>query len=230
MNVGERMSIDSPPANLLHPENVRRVARRRLPSLSPAGHTSSPEITRGDHDLNPEMVSWLEPGVQYRDAAVLVPLVNRSNGLHAMFIQRADGPDAHAGQVAFPGGKVEREDDGAVAAALRETEEETGVAPEFVEVLGLLDYYRTGTRFEISPVLAIVSEGFELRPDPVEVADIFEVPLSFLMDPINHKTDSRVWKGKQRYFYAMPYQGRYIWGATAGILRNMYERLFADPA
>jgi len=212
----------------LHADGLRGLASRHLAQDAPVASTSSPEIaTKGDHDLNPEMTSWLEEGVEYRDAAVLVPLVDRPQGLQALFIQRAEGPDAHAGQVAFPGGKVERHDAGPVAAALREAEEETGVAQDFVEVLGFLDYYRTGTLFRISPVVGIVREGFTLVPDPVEVADIFEVPLSFLMNPDNHMRDSRMWKGKRRHFYAMPYGERYIWGATAGILRNMFERLYA---
>ena len=214
---------------LLDADALRRLARRRLAQSAPVASTSSPEIAaKGDHELNPEMTSWLEPGIEYRDAAVLVPIVDRLDGLHALFIRRADGPDAHAGQVAFPGGKIEHHDDGPIDAALREAEEETGLAQRFVEVLGFLDFYRTGTRFRIAPVLGIVSEGFTLVPDPVEVAEIFEVPLSFLMDPVNHKKDSRVWKGKERFFYAMPYEDRYIWGATAGILRNMFERLYSD--
>lgn len=223
------MSYLKPEPRLLEADVVRRLARARLAQDHPAAMTSSLQFSsKGDHELNPEMESWLEPGETYRDAAVLVPLVNRPGGLNALFIQRTDSPDAHGGQVAFPGGKVERSDTDSIAAALRETHEETGVSHEFVEVIGLLDHYRTGTRFKIAPVVGIVSEGFELVPDPVEVADIFEVPLSFLMDPSNHRTESRVWKGKKRYFYAMPYQDRYIWGATAGILRNLFERLFAD--
>lgn len=208
---------------------LRGLARGRLAQDAPLGQTSSPELAgKGDHELNPEMTSWLEPGIVYREAAVLVPLVNRPAGLNVLLIQRTDGPDDHAGQIAFPGGKVEPHDGTAIEAALRETHEETGLAREFVEVLGFLDTYRTGTRFEIAPVVGIVEEGFSLVPEPLEVADIFEVPLAFLMDPANHRTDSRVWKGKRRHFYAMPYGERYIWGATAGILRNMFERLYAD--
>lgn len=224
------MSADNPIAPaLLAPDHLRRLARQRLPQSAPEASTSSPEMAgKGDHELNPEMTSWLEPGVVYRDAAVLVPLVDRPSGLHALFIQRTHGPDAHSGQVAFPGGKIEHHDPGPMEAALREAEEETGVTQDFVEVLGFLDFYRTGTRFRIAPVVGIVREGFTLVPDPIEVAEIFEVPLAFLMDPANHQTDSRVWKGRERFFYAMPYGERYIWGATAGILRNMFERLYED--
>ena len=220
------MKTPAPVLELSDAATLRALAKMRLAKDGPEGRTSSPEIAaRGDHDLNPEMTSWLEPGMRYRGAAVLVPVIDRPQGLQVLFIQRTEGPDAHSGQIAFPGGKIERHDTGAVAAALRETHEETGLAHEFVEVLGFLDAYRTGTRFEISPVVGIVSEGFDLVPEPLEVADIFEVPLAFFMDPANHQTDSRIWRGKRRHFYAMPYQDRYIWGATAGILRNLFERL-----
>lgn len=210
---------------------LRKLARGRLDSDEPRGVTSSPEIAgRSDYDLNPEMTSWLDPDVTYRDAAVLVPLVMRAHGLQVLLIQRTESPDAHGGQISFPGGKIETHDPGPIEAALRETHEEVGLPERFVEVLGFLDAYRTGTGFKIAPVVGLVQEGFSLVPEPLEVADIFEVPLSFLMDPANHRTDSRVWKGKRRYFYAMPYEDRYIWGATAGILRNMFERLYHDGA
>lgn len=212
---------------LLTPDELRRLARRHLGRNTPLGKTSSRQLAgKGDHELNPEMASWLEPGVKYREAAVLVPLVNRTTGLNVLLIQRTEAPDAHGGQIAFPGGKLEAHDRGPADAALRETHEETGLAREFVEVLGFLDAYRTGTRFEIAPVVALVEEGFTLVPEPLEVAEIFEVPLAFLMNPANHRTDSRVWNGKRRHFYAMPYGERYIWGATAGILRNMFERFY----
>lgn len=210
-------------------QKVRELALGRLDPDAPRGATSSPELAgRSDYDLNPEMTSWLDPDLAYRDAAVLVPLVMRSHGLQVLLIKRTDGPDAHAGQISFPGGKVETHDPGPVEAALRETHEEVGLLDRYVEVLGFLDAYRTGTGFKIAPVVGLVEEGFSLVPAPDEVADIFEVPLAFLMDPANHRTDSRVWKGKRRYFYAMPYEDRYIWGATAGILRNMFERLYHD--
>ncbi|MGI9414803.1 MAG: NUDIX hydrolase, partial [Hyphomicrobiales bacterium] len=216
-------------SSLYSAPEVRQLARHRLDPDMPRGTTSSPELAgRSDYDLNPEMASWLDPDQPYRDAAVLVPLVNRGHGLQVMFIQRTESPDAHGGQIAFPGGKVEHHDPGPLEAALRETEEEVGLRHHYVEVLGFLDAYRTGTGFRIAPVVGLVEEGFSLVPAPDEVADIFEVPLAFLMDPANHKTDSRVWKGKRRYFYAMPYQDRYIWGATAGILRNMFERFYGD--
>jgi 8-oxo-dGTP pyrophosphatase MutT (NUDIX family) len=202
-------------------------ARRRLDATAQQTTTSSPQLVgRGDHDLNPDETSWLDPGQRFREAAVLVPLVDRGHELKVLFTQRTEELPTHPGQISFPGGKIDPHDRTPLAAALRETEEETGIARSFVDVVGYLDGYRTGTGFRITPVVAIVREGFRLAPEPGEVADVFEVPLSFLMDPVNHQTDSAIWRGKRRYFYAMPYDGRYIWGATAGILRNLFERVY----
>jgi 8-oxo-dGTP pyrophosphatase MutT (NUDIX family) len=133
---------------------------------------------------------------------------------------------SHSGQVAFPGGKI---DDGEtpLAAALREAREEIGLAPRFVEPLGWLDPYLTGTGFRILALVAIVDPSFSLTINRDEVEDVFETPLSFLMNEANHQRQSREWQGRLRHFYAMPYQERYIWGATAGILRNLYERLYS---
>jgi 8-oxo-dGTP pyrophosphatase MutT (NUDIX family) len=205
-----------------------RHARDLLHEEASGRTTSSPELAgRGDHDLNPDALSWIEPGQTFRDAAVLVPLVDRGDELQVLFTQRTHTLPTHAGQISFPGGKIDEGDKTPLAAALRETHEETGIAPEFVDVVGYLDGYLTGTGYCITPVVAVVRNGFALVPEPGEVAEIFEVPLKFLMDPSNHQTDSRVWRGKRRFFYAMPYDGRYIWGATAGILRNLFERLYA---
>lgn len=218
-------SLDMPPFTA---EAFRAHASIVLDAVAPQRATSSPELaSRGDHDLDPDAASWIEPGQTFRDAAVLVPLVDRGRELQVLFTQRSHALAIHAGQISFPGGKVDARDRTPLAAALRETHEETGIAPAFVDVVGFLDCYLTGTGFSITPVVAIVREGFSLVPEPGEVAEIFEVPLSFLMDPANHRTDSRIWRGKRRQFYAMPYRERYIWGATAGILRNMFERLYA---
>jgi len=209
----------------------RRHRARHLHAAPPRTTTSSMQmLDRGDDDLNPRNSSWLTPGDSYREAAVLVPLIDRGAELQVLLTQRTHELPTHAGQIAFPGGKIDDDDAGAVAAALRETHEETGIAPDFVDVLGFLDGYRTGTQFRITPVVAIVEPGFTLVPEPGEVADIFEVPLSFLMDRSNHMTHSMVWRGKQRFYYAMPYGEHYIWGATAGILRNLFERAFDDGA
>jgi 8-oxo-dGTP pyrophosphatase MutT (NUDIX family) len=159
---------------------------------------------------------------KWRPAAVLIPLVNRPSGVTVLLTQRTEDMPSHAGQVAFPGGRCEERDVDAADTALREAEEEVGLARHFVEVVGAVDLYRTGTGFEITPVVGIVTPGFTTRADPREVADVFEVPLDHFLDEKNHRIDSRkVAEGRERRFYAMPYGERYIWGATAGMLKNL---------
>jgi 8-oxo-dGTP pyrophosphatase MutT (NUDIX family) len=179
---------------------------------------------RGDWDLNPELLADFAVMPPPRAAAVLIPLMVHAE-LTVLLTQRTDTLPTHAGQIAFPGGKLEARET-ATDAALREAQEEIGLEPRFVEPLGYLDSYRTGTGFLVSPVVAFIRPGHTLVPDPTEVADMFEVPLSFLMDPRNHQKHAREWLGRQRSYYAMPFQGRYIWGATAGMLKNLHERLF----
>ena len=162
----------------------------------------------------------------WKPAAVLVPLVNRADGVTVLLTQRTADMPSHAGQIAFPGGRRATGED-AVAAALRETEEEVGIARTFVDVVGAVDLYRTGTGFEITPIVGILSPGFTVRADPREVADVFEVPLEHFLDEVNHKLDSREYQGRQRRYYAMPYGERYIWGATAGMMKNLYFILTA---
>lgn len=145
-----------------------------------------------------------------------------------LFTQRAQETPAHPGQISLPGGRVQDSDTDAVHTALRETEEEIGLARQFIEPLGAWDQYKTGTGFVITPIVGLVEPGFELRLDPREVADVFEAPLSFLLDPANHERREAVWRGKARAYYAMPYGDRFIWGATAGMIRALYERLFRD--
>lgn len=163
-------------------------------------------------------------------AAVLIPLVVRER-LGLLLTQRTAHLSTHSGQIAFPGGKVDAEDRDATAAALREAQEEIGLEPAHVEVLGRLPEYVTGTQFHITPVVALVQPGFTLLPNPGEVDDVFEVPLDFLMDPINHRRHGFEWNGEMREWYSMPYQEgateRFIWGATAGMLRNLYRFLTA---
>ena len=183
---------------------------------------------RSDDDLNPE-ARVIPEGVEPRAAAVLVPLVARDDGLHMLLTQRQPHLRQHAGQVAFPGGRVDEADPGPVAAALRETEEETGILPGFVEPLGFLDTYLTSTNYRVVPVVGILRPGFSVSPQENEVADVFEVPLAFLMNPAHHERHSRDWQGRLRYYYAMPWQGRYIWGATAGMIRNLYSLMYERP-
>lgn len=203
-------------------EELRERAAAHL-HRSPA-----PAVGRSDDDLNPE--ARVIPGdVAPLPAAVLVPLVARDGGLTVLLTQRTDHLARHAGQVAFPGGRIDESDRGAVDAALREAEEETGLAREFVDPIGFLDTYLTSTAYAVVPVVGLVRPGFTLKLHDGEVADVFEVPLPFLMDPAHHERHSRDWQGKRRYYYAMPWRDRYIWGATAGMIRNLYSLLYASP-
>lgn len=163
-----------------------------------------------------------------RPAAVLVPLVDRPDGLTVLLTRRTEHLAHHAGQVSFPGGRLEDDDDGPVACALREAEEEIGLPPACVDVLGFLDDYVTVTDFRIVPVVGLVSPPFTLRPDPFEVAEAFEVPLAFLLDPANHERRERSVDGRARSYYAMPYGRHFIWGATAGMLINLHRVLCDD--
>jgi 8-oxo-dGTP pyrophosphatase MutT (NUDIX family) len=170
----------------------------------------------------------VSPDLPFMAAAVLVLLVDYDNGFNLVFTQRTADLKSHAGQISFPGGRMEDSDADAEAAALREAQEEIGLAPPKVEILGRLDPYRTVTGFDITPVVGAIRPPLDLKADPVEVADIFEVPLAFILDPANHQRHSRTGPtGAVRAYYAMPYQDRYIWGATAGMLVNLYEVLTA---
>ncbi len=211
----------------LDESRLRDVARRVLHE-EPTDAVFDPRTGRtwgrGDWDLNPEMLADFEVMPPARPAAVLVPVVVRDE-LTVLLTQRTDQLATHAGQIAFPGGKVESTDASHMEAALREAEEEIGLDRGFVEPLGYLDSYRTGTGFLVAPVVALVRPHFTLTIDSGEVADAFEVPLGFLLDARNHQKHSREWRGRERHYYAMPYGERYIWGATAGMIRNLYDRL-----
>lgn len=160
-------------------------------------------------------------------AAVLVPLVLRDGGPTVLLTRRTDHLHHHPGQVSFPGGRVEAGDEDPIATALRETQEEISLDRRHLELLGCLPLYRTGTGFEVTPVVALVSPPFELVPDPFEVAEVFEVPLSFLMDARNHQRHRVTVRGEVREYYAMPYGDYFIWGATAGMLVSLRRLLFA---
>ena len=164
-----------------------------------------------------------------RDAGVLFGIVDRGDDdLHVILTERPNTMPTHAGQVALPGGKVDPGDHGPVAAALREAHEEVGIAPDLVDLHGRGDIYVTGTGFRITPVIGLLPSDFEAVPDPYEVDDVFETPLSFLMDPDNHHRKSTRWKGVDRSYLEMPHNGRYIWGVTAGVIRALYERLYEE--
>lgn len=180
----------------------------------------------GDHALNPETLLEVE-GLKLKDAAVLVPVVDDPDGAKVILTQRTATLRKHSGQIAFPGGGIDEGDLSPEIAALREAREEIGLDPAFVETVGRLPQYLSATGFRIIPVLSVVKRGFVITPNPDEVDAVFEVPLSFLMDPHNHQRDSRMWQGIVRHFYVMPYGERHIWGITAGIIRTVYERLYA---
>jgi len=201
-------------------------ARARLNLGVPASLTDpNAPGARGDLDLNPE--SWIKAGVKAtRPAAVLVPVIDRGEPT-VLLTQRTPDLTTHAGQVAFPGGKIERDDVSPVAAALRETREETGLPAALIEPIGYLDLYLTFSGFRILPTVARVKPDFTLTLNPSEVTEAFEVPLKFLMTPANHARKIRDWRGIPREYYEIPFENRYIWGITAGILRNLYERIYA---
>jgi 8-oxo-dGTP pyrophosphatase MutT (NUDIX family) len=183
------------------------------------------EGARGDLDLNPAM--WIRAGVKAtKPAAVLVPIIDRREPTVLLTLRTAELA-SHAGQVAFPGGKIDAADESPVAAALREAREETGLAAALVEPIGYLDLYLTFSGFRILPTVARIKPEFTLALNPQEVTETFEVPLEFLMTPANHQRKTRNWNGLARDYYAIPYENRYIWGITAGILRNLYERVYA---
>ncbi|WP_340645656.1 CoA pyrophosphatase [Phenylobacterium sp.] len=180
-------------------------------------------VTRSDFDLSGR---YGDPPVELTPASVLVGLVEREGAYSVILTRRADTLRRHTGQIALPGG---RRDPGETpwGTALREAHEEVGLHPEYVTLAGLSSPYVTGTGFLITPVVGFVREGFSLTPNPAEVADIFETPFGFLMDPANHEEHEREAPGgEKRRFYAMTHAERFIWGATAGVLRALYERLY----
>ena len=200
-------------------------ARQRLKLDVPAALTDlSAEAVRGDLDLDPMM--WERAGVvASRPAAVLVGVVDRPRPT-VLLTRRTPDLSNHAGQIAFPGGKIDPHDETPLAAAIREADEEIGLARDVIEPIGYLDLYLTFSGFRILPAVARVSPDYTLKLNHGEVEDAFEVPLDFLMTPENHQRRSREWKGIQREYYAVPFGERYIWGITAGIVRNLYDRIY----
>jgi 8-oxo-dGTP pyrophosphatase MutT (NUDIX family) len=215
---------DEPRDGVLRSILTKEQIKNRLPRIAASPSRTQPGRTlkiRGDHDLNHGMAA----PAKLRHASVLVPLVEREHGMTVIFTQRTAHLAAHAGQISFPGGGMEPSDDDAVATALRETQEEIGLEPERVEIAGRLDTYVTRTGFEITPVVGFIRPPFILNPDPFEVAEVFEVPLEFFLKPGAVKKEIRQFQGTQRYFYVFPYEHRYIWGATAGMLVNLVDVL-----
>ena len=183
-------------------------------------------LMSGDGDMSPGL-EMPPPG---RPAAVLVPLVDRAEGMSVLLTRRTEHLLHHPGQISFPGGRVEECDTDPVSCALRETMEETGISSSVIEVIGRLKAYRTRTGFSVVPVIGLLTPPFETRPDPNEVAEIFEVPLSYILNPANHEVHSREKDGIKRSFYVLPYQDYYIWGATAAMLVNFANILRRDSA
>jgi 8-oxo-dGTP pyrophosphatase MutT (NUDIX family) len=177
---------------------------------------------RGDDDLNPGLIS---PVAELVDAAVLVPLIRRESDLHVLLTRRTAHLNDHPGQIAFPGGRVEAWDASPEAAALREAEEEVGLTPRMVDIVGQLDTYLTRTGYRVTPIVGVMDPPGALRPDDFEVAEIFEVPLSFLRQPKSRQMHSQRFQGRERFFYVFPYGDYYIWGATAGMLVNLVDVL-----
>lgn len=167
---------------------------------------------------------YLEIERDYREAAVLIPITDRPDP-GVILTQRPDWLRSHAGQVAFPGGKIDAEDANAIAAALREAEEELAMPREHVTVLGEADIYHTGSGYRIAPVVGIIPPDLPLIANPEEVSDWFEVPLTFLLDPTNLERKKGIWQGQNRHYYDMTWQGRRIWGVTAGIIANLARRI-----
>jgi 8-oxo-dGTP pyrophosphatase MutT (NUDIX family) len=180
----------------------------------------------GDHRWNPDARDRII-GNKLRDAAVLVPVVDHGDDATVILTKRAESLRNHSGQVAFPGGRIDATDPTPEFTALRETAEEIGIYEDHIDIVSRLPDYVSGSGYRIAPVLGIVQPGFKLTLNPDEVDAVFEVPLRFLMDPANHAQGSREWQGKEWLYYDMPYGDQRIWGVTAGIIRTLYERLYA---
>jgi 8-oxo-dGTP pyrophosphatase MutT (NUDIX family) len=200
-------------------------ARARLRFEIPPGLNDASIVPISGDPGNDRMLQIIAQERPIRPAAVLIPIVDHPQPT-VLLTQRAAHLNDHAGQISFPGGKIDASDASPLDAALREAEEEIGLRREFIDPIGYLDLYATGFGFRILPTLARIKPGFKLRVNETEVDDAFEVPLAFLMNPANHQLHSKEFRGMERSYYAMPFAERYIWGATAGILRVLYERIY----
>jgi 8-oxo-dGTP pyrophosphatase MutT (NUDIX family) len=200
-------------------------ARARLNFDVPAGLTDASVVPSSGDQGTDRMLEIVAREQPIRPAAVLIAVVDHPQPT-VLLTQRSAHLNDHAGQISFPGGKIEATDASPLDAALRESWEEVGLDREFIDPIGYLDLYGTAFGFRILPTVARVRPGFSLRISAAEVDDAFEVPLAFLMNPANHQLHSKEFRGIERWYYAMPYEERYIWGATAGILRVLYERIY----
>lgn len=217
--------MDAPAVAGMDSDEFFRRARQRLSFEVPPGLTDASVLApTGDFGTD-AMLQVIARERPVRPAAVLIPVVEREHPT-VLLTKRAEHLNEHAGQISFPGGKIDPTDPTPLDAALREADEEIGLKRSFIEPVGYLDVYATGFGFRILPTLARVRPGFDLAISPNEVDDVFEVPLAFLMDPVNHRLGSKEFRGLQRSFYEMPFEERYIWGATAGMLRALYERIY----
>jgi 8-oxo-dGTP pyrophosphatase MutT (NUDIX family) len=208
-------------ATLIHDSPIELDAawlRRHFASAGPPGET-----LYGDQGTDVERAAARRP------ASVLMPIVQRPQELSVLFTRRTAHLRDHSGQISFPGGRAEPHDASPEATALREAEEEIGLEPQRVEVLGKLSDYHTRTDFRVTPVVGLVAPGFELRLDAREVEEVFEVPLSFILDPAHHERHWREFQGRRVHYFAIPYRDYYIWGATAGMLVNLYRFLAQLP-
>ncbi|HEY4203677.1 MAG TPA: CoA pyrophosphatase [Xanthobacteraceae bacterium] len=221
----EPMLAAQPAVKKLGPGEFFGRAHERLNFDVPPGLTDPNIIPPSGDQGTDRMLRIIAEEQPVRPAAVLIPVVERDQPT-VLLTQRSPNLSSHAGQISFPGGKIDATDRSPLDAALREAEEEVGLDRKFVEPIGYLDLYATGLGFRILPTLARVKPGFDLHINAAEVDDAFEVPLAFLMNPENHQVHSKEFRGMERSYYAMPFAERYIWGATAGILRVLYERIY----
>jgi 8-oxo-dGTP pyrophosphatase MutT (NUDIX family) len=202
------------------------LARGRLTLDIPPGLTDPNVIPkRGDHDIDPVLTAIADVR-PIKPAAVLVPVVAREQPM-VLLTQRTAHLKDHAGQISFPGGKIDATDRTPLDAALREADEEIGLGRDFIEPIGYLDLYMTTRGYRIVPLVALVRGDFSLTLNRSEVDDVFEVPLAFLMELANHRRHSREWNGMQRSYFEIVFGERNIWGVTAGILRNLHEKVYA---
>lgn len=201
------------------PVAIEALLRARLTPMAELGRSPA----RSDYDLAPELRG---PAQTLRPAAVLIPIVRRAGGWTMLFTLRAADLPTHAGQISFPGGRLQPEDADLLACALRETREEIGVGPEWVRPIGGIGAYETVTGFTVQPIVGLVQPGFRLDPDPREVAEVFEAPLSLVLDPARMQAREEAWRGVRRRYYALDFEGRLIWGATAGMLKALCDRLY----